>query len=81
MNSKPVNRAEQNQPMEDQQEGEKDGERNPDALPPFSFRLRIFLLIIFHEPFTLWTALERARDRGQKGQKQGAATRTRFVQA
>jgi len=34
--------------------------RNPNLTPPFSLRLRIILLIIFHERFILWTGLERA---------------------
>src|SRR5438477_11273929 len=40
MNSKQLNRARQNQPMEDQKQGKKTGEGNPNATPPFSLGLR-----------------------------------------
>src|SRR2546421_12716519 len=64
MNREPMNRAEQNRSMEDQQEGKKAGEQNPSATPPFSLRLRILFLIIFHEHFTLWTG--RGKSKGER---------------
>jgi len=60
MDSEPVNGAEQNQPVENDEQRKDYPNRNPNATPPFSLRLRIVLLIIFHERFILWTALERA---------------------
>src|SRR6476646_3537515 len=66
MNSEPVNRAEQDRLMENQQQGKKDGKRNPNATPPFSLWFGIFFLVIFHEHFTLWIALERANGRAEQ---------------
>ena len=51
----------QNGPVENDEE-HKD-EKNPDAASTLSFRLRVFVLIIRHERFTLWIALERATGR------------------
>src|SRR5207249_10462380 len=58
---KPVDRREQNGSMKNDEQRKDYPNRNPNATTPFS--LRFFLLIIFHEDFILWTALERARDR------------------
>jgi len=63
VNSKPMNSAEQDWPVKNDEQRKDYPNRNPNATPPFSLRLRIFLLIIFHEDFILWSALERARDR------------------
>jgi len=62
VDSKPVNGAEQNRPMKNDEQGKDYPNRSPNATPPFPLRLGIFLLSIFHEHFILWTALERARD-------------------
>src|SRR5213082_91203 len=60
VNSKPMNSAEQDWPVKNGEQRKDYPNRNPNATPPFSLRPRIFLLIIFHEHFILWTALERA---------------------
>src|SRR5215475_5315875 len=60
MNREPMNGAEQHRSMENGEQDKKNCERNPNATP-FSCSGGIFLLIIFHEHFTLWTGRERAR--------------------
>src|SRR5689334_5704359 len=73
MNREPMNGAEQNRSMKKQEENKKNGERNPNATSPFSFRGGIFFLVNFHEHFTLWTGRERARGeaeaRGARGKR------------
>src|SRR5438552_14853964 len=66
VNSKPMNGAEQDWPVKDDEQRKDYPDRNPNATPPFSLRSRIFLLIIFHEHFILWTALERATAAAQE---------------
>src|SRR5215471_19127479 len=61
MNREPMNGPEQNRSMKNDKQDKKNCERNPNAAPPFSSRGGIFLLINFHEHFTLWTGRERAR--------------------
>ena len=51
----------QNGPVENDEQ--RKDEENPDAAPTLSLRLRVFVLIIRHERFTLWIALERATGR------------------
>src|SRR5260370_24919394 len=63
LNRKPMNGAEQNRPVKNDEQRKDYPNRNPNATPPFSLRPRILLLVIFHERFILWTAPERARDR------------------
>jgi hypothetical protein len=60
VDSEPVNGAEENQSVKNDEQRKDYPNRNPNLTPPFSLRLRIILLIIFHERFILWTALERA---------------------
>src|SRR5437870_1278720 len=64
VNGEPVNGAEQDRPMKEKQQ--RQNRQNPKATPPFSVWPRIFLLIIVHEHFILWTALERARERKRR---------------
>src|SRR5438309_5306657 len=61
VNGEPVNGTEQDRPMKEKQQ--RQNRQNPKATTPFSVWPRILLLIIFHEHFILWSALERARDR------------------
>jgi len=63
VNGKPMNGTEQNGPVKNEKQRKNYPNRNPNATPPTSLRMRIFRLIIFHEDFILWSALERARDR------------------
>src|SRR5215470_5399108 len=67
MNREPMNGSEQNRSMKNDKQDKKNCERNPNATSPFSSRGGIFLLIIFHEHFTLWTGRERARGSAVKG--------------
>src|SRR5437588_4237691 len=60
LNGEPMNGTEQDWPVKDDEQRKDYPDRNPNATPPFSLRSRIFLLIVFHEHFILWTALERA---------------------
>jgi hypothetical protein len=57
----PMERTKQNGPVENDEQ--RKDEKNPDAATTLSFRLRVFVLIIRHERFTLWIALERATGR------------------
>src|SRR5439155_1889707 len=66
VNSKPMNSAEQDRPVKNDEQRKDYPNRNPNATPPSSLWPRIFLLIIFHEHFILWTALERATMRRRK---------------
>src|SRR2546430_1668152 len=66
VNGEPMNGAEQDWPMKNDEQCKDYPNRNPNATPPFPRRPGIFLLIIFHEHFILWTALERATMRRAK---------------
>jgi hypothetical protein len=48
VDSEPVNGAKQNKPVKNDKKRKDYPNRNPNATPPFSLRLRISLLIIFH---------------------------------
>src|SRR2546423_10443407 len=80
VNGEPMNCAEQDWPMKNDEQRKDYPNRNPNAMPSFPLRLGIFLLIIFHEHFILWTALERARDRKFEVDSLGAAFATAFNQ-
>jgi len=57
-NGEPMERTKQNRPVEDDEQ--RKDEEDPNAAPTLPLRLRVFVLIICHERFTLWIALERA---------------------